>query len=142
MHSYGVNRQQPAHATAYRVDKKPGSVQLSGGEVQRNNTVAASWSRPFLCRSTCAERKQQGERDPKPPISRLDMASLPFKCSPNFGVVSVSMSTSQLTQEDTQAAGGRASGVFPILEVADPYFVRLIRRAAGAAASLFPLDKT
>jgi len=33
--------------------------------------------------------------------------------------------SSQLTQEDTQAAGGRASGVFPILEAAVPYFVVL-----------------
>src|SRR5262249_54552753 len=38
--------------------------------------------------------------------------------------VFLSRVSSQLTQEDTQAAGSPASGVFPILETAVPHFVR------------------
>src|SRR6185369_16702980 len=48
---------------------------------------------------------------PKPPMSRLDMANLLSSILGVFRVVNV-------RGDDTQAAGGRASGVLPILEAA------------------------
>jgi len=47
----------------------------------------------------------------------------------------------QLAQEDTDAAGGRASGAFPILAVAVPYFFRrLLRIGLAAAPGKAPLN--